>query len=190
MSPLNERIQHPSEDSLGWALAQAARLHRFYLNEKLAGMGLFAGQEQALQVLSSYDEVSMGELAGILRVRTPTASKTVTRLAALGLVARSCNPIDARTVRVRLTRKGRMAVARIQTLWDEVESDMVAGLDAEEQRQMRKLLLRAAMNLAGALGSNRQDTGAVPAALDHHPAHRRQSSRKADVLATSYQQGR
>jgi DNA-binding MarR family transcriptional regulator len=185
MSTLNKRIQHPAEASFGWALAQAARLHRIYLNTKLAGLGLFAGQEQVLQVLTSHKATSMGELAGILRVRAPTASKTVTRLAALGLVERFCTPEDARSVRVKLTRKGRMAVAHIQTLWDEVESVLVADLDAEEQRQMRKLLLRAAMNLAGALGSNRQDTSALPAALDQHPAHRRQSSRKAGVLTAS-----
>jgi hypothetical protein len=96
MSNLNERIQHPSEDSLGWALAQAARLHRIYLTTKLADLDLVAGQEQVLQVLASHKATSMGELAGVLRVRAPTASKSVTRLAALGLVERSCNPRDAR----------------------------------------------------------------------------------------------
>jgi hypothetical protein len=44
-------MRHPSDTSTGWLLAQAARLHRFYLNEKLTEMGLFAGQEQVLQVL-------------------------------------------------------------------------------------------------------------------------------------------
>jgi DNA-binding MarR family transcriptional regulator len=185
MSTLNDHPQHPSEVSLGWALAQAARLHRIYLNTKLADLDLFAGQEQVLQVLASHKAISMGELAGILRVRAPTASKTVTRLATLGLVERFCNPEDARAVRVKLTRKGRMAVARIQTLWDEVESALVADLDAEEQRQMRRLLLRAAMNLAGALGSNRQDMDARPAVSDQHRAHRKQSSSKAGVLAAA-----
>jgi DNA-binding MarR family transcriptional regulator len=189
MSTLNDRFQHPSEASLGWALTQASRLHRIYLNTKLADLDLFAGQEQVLQVLASHKTTSMGELAGVLRVRAPTASKTVTRLAALGLVERYCNPKDARTVRVRLTRKGRMAVARIQTLLDEVESVLVADLDAEEQRQMRKLLLRTGSNLAGALGSNGQDIGALPAASDYHPAHRKPSDSKAGVLAASYQHG-
>jgi DNA-binding MarR family transcriptional regulator len=183
MSDLNDRIPHPSEDSLGWALTQAARLHRIYLNTKLVDLDLFAGQEQVLQVLASHKAISMGELAGILRVRAPTASKTVTRVAALGLVERSCNPKDARTVRVRLTQKSRIAVTRLQGLWDEVESVLVADLDAQEQSQMRKFLLRAAMNLAGALGSNRQDMDALPTASDHHPAHRSQSFSKAGVLA-------
>jgi DNA-binding MarR family transcriptional regulator len=185
MSTLNERIQHPSEDSVGWALAQAARLHRFYLNEKLADMGLFAGQEQVLQVLDQQNAITMSELAAFLRVRVPTASKAVTRLAALGFVERQSDGGDRRAVRVRLTRKGKAAAARIQTLWDEVESALVADLDAEEQRQMRRLLLRAAMNLAGALGSNRQDMDARPAVSDHHRAHRKQSSRKARVLAAA-----
>jgi hypothetical protein len=40
MSTLNDRIQHPSEDCLGWALTQAAGLHRIHLNTKLAGAGI------------------------------------------------------------------------------------------------------------------------------------------------------
>jgi DNA-binding MarR family transcriptional regulator len=71
-----------------------ARLHRFHLNEKLADMGLFAGQEQVLQALDDQGALTMGELASILRVRVPTASKAVTRLAALGFVERQS---DGRT---------------------------------------------------------------------------------------------
>lgn len=64
----------------------------------------------------------MGDLAALLRVRTPTASKAVTRLAALDFVASAADPKDARTITVRLTRKGRLAAGRIQAIWDEVES--------------------------------------------------------------------
>jgi len=42
------RLQHPSDHTIGWALTQAARLHRLHLSQKLADLGLFAGQEQVL----------------------------------------------------------------------------------------------------------------------------------------------
>ena len=41
-----------------------------------------------LQALAAEGALTMGELAAILRVRPPTASKTISRLSALGLVAR------------------------------------------------------------------------------------------------------
>jgi DNA-binding MarR family transcriptional regulator len=161
-------MPHPSENTVGWLLAQAARLHRFYLNEKLAGMGLFAGQPQVLQALDQQNALTMSDLAAILRVRVPTASKAVTRLAALGFVERLSDGGDRRTVRIKLTRKGKAAAARIQTLWDEVESNMTAGFDSKDSKRLRKLLLRAAANLATTLGGNQQDFDTpLDALVDH-----------------------
>ena len=71
-SPINDQdnsMKHPSEDSIGWALAHAARLHRSHLNEKLSDIGLVAGQEQVLQVLDSHGTLTLRKLAAILRVR-------------------------------------------------------------------------------------------------------------------------
>ena len=166
-------MPHPSEDTIGWLLAQAARLHRIYLNERLDEMGLFAGQEQVLQVLDRQGALTMGELATILRVRAPTASKAVTRLAALNFVERlSERPSDAgdrRTVRVKLTRKGKAAAAHIYGLWDAVESDMTAEFDSKDRKRLRQYLLRAAANLTTALGGNEQNFDLPLEAMeDHH----------------------
>ena len=92
-------MAHPNESSIGWVLAQTARLHRFHLNKKLTDMGLFAGQEQVLQALDGQGALTIGELASNLRVRGPTVSKAVTRLAALGFVERESNGEDRRSVR-------------------------------------------------------------------------------------------
>jgi DNA-binding MarR family transcriptional regulator len=92
----------------------------------------------------------------------------VTRLAALGFVERLSDGGDRRTVRIKLTRKGKAAAARIQTLWDEVESNMTAGFDSKDSKRLRKLLLRAAANLATTLGGNQQDFDTpLDALVDH-----------------------
>jgi len=161
---------HPNESSIGWILAQTARLHRFHLNEKLNDMGLFAGQEQVLQALDGQDALTMGELASILRVRVPTASKAVTRLAALGFVERQTDGEDRRSVRVKLTQKGETASALIHALWDKVETDMMAEFDAKDLERLRELLLRAATSLAAALGGDEQDFDIPFDALDDHRA--------------------
>jgi len=105
-------------------------------------------------VLVVHDAITISDVAVLPQVRTPTASKAVTRLAALGFVARAADPQDARTVTVQLTRKGRLAVGRIQPIWDEVESDVVAELGSTERTQLHDLLRRAARNLATAAGSD------------------------------------
>jgi DNA-binding MarR family transcriptional regulator len=147
-------IIHPGVKSVGWALVQASRLHRSRTGDKLSELGLFAGQEQVLQALASTGPMTMGDLAAILRVRPPTASKTVSRLSSLKLVERHTEPGDARVVRVKLTKEGKRKAAAIDALWDEVEAELLAGFDNKDRKRLRKLLRKAAKNLAGITGAD------------------------------------
>lgn len=142
-------MKHPVAKSVGWALVHAARLHRTRVGERLNGLGLFPGQEQVLQALVGGKTLTMGELASLLRVKPPTASKTVARLAAQGLVQRATEPGDARIVVVRLTDEGARRAASIDNLWNEVEDDLLRGFDNKDRKRLRKLLRKAARNLAG-----------------------------------------
>src|SRR5215212_8934656 len=170
MSTVKDALTHPGDRTIGWALTQAARLHRTHLNTKLVDLGLFAGQEQVLEALDRHGALTMSELAALLRVRAPTASKMVTRLAVLGFVQRDPSRKDARTVRVRLTRKGRMAVTRLQGLWDEVERDLLSDLSSTEQRQLQELLLRVAMNFSTVVKNHEQAFRSVSATCDDQQA--------------------
>ena len=147
-------MKHPGEKSVGWALVHAARLHRGRMGDKLGALGLFAGQEQVLQALAAPGLMTMGELAAVLRVRPPTASKTVSRLAASGLVERQPEPDDARVVRVKLTADGLAKAAAIERLWDEVEREPLDGFDGKDRKRLRKLLRKVAQNLAAAAGAD------------------------------------
>ncbi|HEU6442420.1 MAG TPA: MarR family winged helix-turn-helix transcriptional regulator [Microvirga sp.] len=151
---MDKDIIHPGVKSVGWALVQAARLHRSRTGDKLSELGLFAGQEQVLQALASSGPMTMGDLATILRVRPPTASKTVSRLSSLKLVERHTEPGDARVVRVKLTKEGKRKAAAIDALWDEVEAELLAGFDNKDRKRLRKLLRKAAKNLAGITGAD------------------------------------
>lgn len=155
-------LKHPGAKSVGWALVQAARLHRGRMGEKLAELGLFAGQEQVLQALAASGLMTMGELASVLRVRPPTASKTVSRLAAMGLVERHAEPVDARVVRVKLTEAGLAKAHAIEHLWGEVENELLDGFESKERRRLRKSLRRIAKNLADVSGLDPRGLEAGP----------------------------
>ncbi len=147
-------MRPPGSKSVGWALVQAARLHRARTGDRLAKLGLFAGQEQVVQVLAAAGTMTMGDLAALLRVRPPTASKTVTRLAALGIVERRAEAGDGRVVRVRLTESGLAKAKAIEQIQDEVEAELLDHLDKSDRRRLRKLLRRAAKGLAEAAGAS------------------------------------
>jgi DNA-binding MarR family transcriptional regulator len=148
--------KHPSAKSVGWALVQAARLHRSRMGDKLGELGLFAGQEQVLQALAAEGAMTMGELAALLHVRPPTASKTVSRLSALKLVERRAEPGDGRVVRVRLTQEGERKAALIEKLWEEVEAEFLDGFDPKDRKRLRKFLRKIAKNLAALTGADPQ----------------------------------
>ena len=111
-----------------------------------------------VQALAAAGTMTMGDLAATLRVRPPTASKTITRLAAMGVVERRTEAGDGRVVRVRLTEAGMAKAAAIEGIWDDVEAEMLDGFDGKERRRLRKLLRRAARNLAEAAGLDAHDS--------------------------------
>lgn len=152
MSKPGKRLRPPGSKSVGWALVQAARLHRSRIGDRLAALDLFAGQEQVVQALAMAGTMTMGDLAATLRVRPPTASKTISRLAALGFVERRAEAGDGRIVRVRLTDAGLAKAEAIERIWDDVEAELLDGFEGKERRRLRKLLRRAAGNLAEVAG--------------------------------------
>jgi DNA-binding MarR family transcriptional regulator len=140
--------------SIGWPLIHAARLHRARLSQKLSAHGVFAGQEQVLQALTTNTTLTISELAETLRVRAPTVSKMVTRLTMQGLTERHGGGNDARIVRVRLTEEGNQKAGAVAEVWDEVEAELLRGLNSKEQKRLRKMLRKVARNLAEATGEN------------------------------------
>ena len=137
------------EKSVGRALLVTARLHRSRMGERLNGLGLFPGQEQALKALQPAP-MTMGELAGLLRVKPPTVSKTIGRLSAQGLVKREGGNRDGRLVQVALTEEGHKTATQLDALWSDVENELLDKLDAKERKQLRKLLRKAAKGLSKA----------------------------------------
>lgn len=141
------------EKSISHRLHHAARLQRALAARRLHDIGLFPGQETALKLLADSDGRTMTELATALRVRPPTASKTVGRLSAQGLLERRASEGDARLVRVHLTDEGRQRASAIDGIWDSLEDIMVAGLDGKDRKRLRKLLRKIEKNLSSQLGT-------------------------------------
>lgn len=141
------------DKSIGHRLHHAARLQRALAARRLQDLGLFPGQETALKLLAESDGRTMTELAAALRVRPPTASKTVGRLSAQGLLERRASDGDARLVRVHLTDEGRSRAGAIDGIWESLEDVIVTGLDGKDRKRLRKLLRKIEKNLSSQLGT-------------------------------------
>ena len=143
--------------TVGYRLNYTARLQKARSARLLASLGLFPGQETVLKLLVEHDGRTMSDLASALRVRPPTASKTIARLTAQGLVERRTSTGDGRLVRVYLTDLGRDRANAIDGIWHALEQEMVEGLDGKDKKRLRKLLRRIEKNLAVRLGAELDD---------------------------------
>lgn len=68
--------------------------------------GITPRQLELLHVLTSRQQMSVGEVATALKVSSAAATKAITRLERKGLVTRTIDIMDRRCVNVRLTRAG------------------------------------------------------------------------------------
>jgi DNA-binding MarR family transcriptional regulator len=147
-------MRHPASKTIGYQLIHVARLHRARTARLLETLGLFPGQEQVLEALAGREALSMSELAEILRVRPPTASKTVARLSAAGLIERKATEGDGRVVRVALSAEGKAKAVAIETLALDIEAEATIHLDGKDRKRLRKLLKRVERGLKSALGTD------------------------------------
>lgn len=147
-------MKDPIAKTIGYRLTHTARLQKALSARLLSELGLFPGQESVLKLLIEQDGRTMGDLANALRVRPPTASKTIARLTTQGLVERRAMDGDGRLVRVFLTAAGRDRGGSIDKIWDTLEGEMVAGLDGKDRKRLRKLLRKVEKNLAVRLGAD------------------------------------
>lgn len=66
-----------------------------------------------LEYLSRQGEILMSELASLLEISRPAATGLVERMVLQGLVQRTSDQEDRRTVRIKITAKGKKIVANI-----------------------------------------------------------------------------
>ncbi len=98
------------------------------------------GQYAVLAALDREGPRTPRELADLERVQPPSMTRTVTALAAAGLVTRSDHPDDGRAVLVSLTDAGAREVKETRRRRDAWLATRLAGLDPAD----REVLARAA----------------------------------------------
>jgi len=87
------------------------------------------------------------DLSERLLIRPPSASGVVDRLEEAGLVHRASDAGDLRAKRVVLSAEGRSLVERVLTVHARHVASVMAGLSADEQEQLHRLLTRLGESL-------------------------------------------
>jgi DNA-binding MarR family transcriptional regulator len=98
---------------------------------------LSMNQLAALGTLNRCGELTVGELAGIEKVKPPSMTRTVNSLAEARLVTRSPHPIDRRQVVVALTPAARQVLEEDRRRRDAWLAKRLAELSPEQRALLR-----------------------------------------------------
>jgi DNA-binding MarR family transcriptional regulator len=95
-----------------------------------------------LQVIAANPGLGQSRLAEAMEVDRSTIVKVVDQLERRGLIIRGPSPIDKRSHCLRLTKNGRAALRRMETLVLRHEDEFTSVLSADERQCLFRLLIR------------------------------------------------
>lgn len=129
------------------AVSRVARLHRIAAGKLLKGLGLYPGQEFVMMQLWDAGPVRQSELIKAVDLDPSTVTKMLQRLEQSGHVRRRPDPDDRRAVLVEATDNSCALLSDVTAAWGDLEEHTLAGLDADERRELARLLAKVEENL-------------------------------------------
>ena len=125
-----------------WQLSQAsARAHRV-LREHLGGEGVSGYDYRVLAALDDLGRLTQTDLGRAAGLDRRDVTHTVRGLEYRQLVDRQTDQGDSRRVVVELRKAGRVLLARLDVVMEEVQSEVLAPLTADQRETLFKLLRR------------------------------------------------
>lgn len=131
-----------TQPRLSYVIGRLERVLRRRLAAAVAPAGLTLNGYTVLSVLRVQDGLSNAQLARRSLVTPQSMSEVLTQLVDLDYVRRRAEPGHGRIIRTELTKAGIRALDRCDRAVDEVELELLGGLDTDEVASLRDVLLR------------------------------------------------
>ncbi|MEU6611404.1 MarR family transcriptional regulator [Streptomyces shenzhenensis] len=124
------------------AIFRVARLHRMLAGQLLRRVGLHPGQELVMMQLWDLGPQRQTDLVRLLGSDAATMTRTVKRLENAGFVRRRPSETDRRATIIEPTTASLALRKEVEQVWAELEDSVAAGLSADEQEDMIRVLAR------------------------------------------------
>jgi DNA-binding MarR family transcriptional regulator len=111
--------------------------------EVLGSIGLTPALFALLNVIGAREGAIQQELGSALGIDRSTMVSLIDQLESAGLAGRRPSVTDRRAREIAITPKGRRLLQRARGLISQVEDEVLAGLTADERRELLALLRRA-----------------------------------------------
>jgi DNA-binding MarR family transcriptional regulator len=129
---------------IGYLLRQAHAAHRIRMEHALADTGMTLPQFSVLTMLAAYPGASGAALARLSLLTPQTMSVIVANLEKAGLVSRRAHPEHGRIRIIEITDAGHALLKRCKAAVASAEKALMTGLDASEERIVRRWLVEVA----------------------------------------------
>lgn len=138
------------DDNVGRLLNLSARSVRAYLEQQLAAAGASFVMWSVLATLHGEGELIQRDLAELLAVESPTLTRHLAHMEAVGLVSRKRSKTDRRAAWVEMTPAGRALYRRLERCMIEGTARALRGLSTEDVEHLRVMLRHIQENTRGA----------------------------------------
>lgn len=119
---------------------KAGRQIGLYLEPRCAELGVSTGEGHLLSYLRSYAPCPIAEIVRVFGIRPSTMTSILERLDEKGLLTREVDPEDRRSVRVNLTREGKVAADRINRVVRDLEERIGSRVGRSELEGFRSVM--------------------------------------------------
>jgi MarR family transcriptional regulator, transcriptional regulator for hemolysin len=152
------------EPSMGFLLADVARLMRRNFDRRAQQIGLSRSQWQVLAWLKRNEGISQAALADLLEMSPMTLVRLIDKLESAGLVQRRPRPGDRRSYQLYLADHAHPMLDRLWEMGAETRREAQAGISKTDEALLLDVLSTIRRNLA--------EADAAPAAqpAKHHAA--------------------
>lgn len=119
-------------------LHRATRQIALWFEERMPEMPGVEGH--MLSYLAPYGPCPVSELVRVFGMKHSTMTSILDRLEARGLLERTSNPSDRRSLLIGLTRKGRAEASRVNVLVEEIEREIGKRVSKRDLEAFRRVM--------------------------------------------------
>jgi MarR family transcriptional regulator, lower aerobic nicotinate degradation pathway regulator len=131
-------------DHLGFLFGKVGWGAKRVFAAALEPVGLRSKHYGVLVFLDVHAGVSQQELGATMRIDPSSVVAIIDDFERAGVAERRRDPSDRRRYAIHLTRKGKVLLAHAREAMHAAEEQLLADLDADERRELRRLLLKVA----------------------------------------------
>ncbi|QCP53312.1 MarR family transcriptional regulator [Trinickia violacea] len=135
---------------VGYLMRQAGAALRLRMERALADYGVTPPQFNVLTMLVAYPGISNADVARLSMLTPQTVSVIVANLERSGAIERRPHAIHGRIQHIDVTPAGKALLKSCRVRTREIEQQLLNGLSEDEERVIRRWLVRVAMEGGGA----------------------------------------